>query len=398
MLNKSLPPRIMLIDMNSFFASVEQQANPCLRGIPCGVGPALHEGNCLIGTSREAKALGIKNGISTYQARKIYPGIVVLRAEPQKYREVSKQVNRIFSDYTDKVEPYSIDESFLDFRDSKDNLLHVGAEIKRRIRSEIGEWLTCSVGLAPNKFMAKLAADLKKPDGLSVIWRENLPEVYAHVKFSDLWGIGRGWTKRMERLGILSPLDLMNYPVANLMQLFGKPGFYLWQRVNGFEVEETEASIADQKSFGNSWVLNFRTTDKAKLQPVVLRLAEKAARRMRSEGFAANGIYFHLRLASHESLGSSRRLGFQIETGQELYDEAMKMWANWKFNSAVMHVAVGFISLAPKVSQLSFWDQKENRLTGVLDKINDKYGEFTVRPGLLTKTQDFAPDSIAFGK
>jgi DNA polymerase-4 len=322
----------------------------------------------------------------------------LLPAEPEKYREVHRAINKIFDSYSVSVEPYSVDESFLDFRGSKLNPLVIGAEIKQRIRQEVGEWLTCSVGIAPNKFMAKLAADLKKPDGLSVIWRENLPEIYKHKKLSDLWGIGRGWTKRLARLGIETPIQLMDYPVANLMQLFGKPGFYLWQRVNGLENEVVEADDVQQKSFGNSWVLNFRTTDREQLKPVIFRLAEKAARRMRQEGFAASSIYFHLRLANRESIGASKRLKFQVATGQELYEEALKMWETWKISSPVMHMAVGFSGLAPKVHQLSFWSQDEDHLTPALDQINDKYGEFTVRPGLIMKSSDYAPDSIAFGQ
>ena len=210
--NSNKIPKILLVDMNSFFASVEQQANPLLRGLPLGVSPRLrqgfggqasnHKNSCLIGTSKEAKAMGIKNGIPLYKARQICPQIIVIESEPEKYREVNRQINRIFSDYTQTLEPYSVDESFLDLSLSKLNPLVIGAEIKQRIKQEVGEWLTCSVGIAPNKFMAKLAADLQKPDGLSVVWRENLAEIYKHKKLSDLWGIAHGWQKRLAKLNI----------------------------------------------------------------------------------------------------------------------------------------------------------------------------------------------------
>ncbi len=435
---------ILLVDMNSFFASVEQQANPFWRGKPLGVCASLHETSCLIAASKEAKSLGIKTGTVVYKAKKICPKIILVQAEPEKYREVHRRINRIFSDYTDRVEPYSIDESFLELANTKiHNPIVIGSEIKRRIREEVGEWLTCSVGISSNKFLAKLATDYQKPDGLTIISRDQLREVYKTKQLSDLWGIGRGWTKRLTRLGIGTPEELMNYPVANLMAMFGKPGYWLWQRVQGLEKDKISISVypspsgrgwreapgegeliyvtenlpslspaatsppkgekqaeegQTQKSFGNSWVLNFRTTDKEKLKPVILRLAEKAARRMRQEKMQASSFYLFLRLVSGEHIGRSKKLVQPIETGLELFDQAALLVANWHISSPVMHIAVGFTALAPKAEQMTLFPQTKLFLTSILDSINDKYGEFTIRSGLLTRSSDFAPDSIAFGK
>jgi DNA polymerase-4 len=329
----------------------------------------------------------------------------------------------------------------LDFRFSKLNPLIVGAEIKQRIKREVGEWLTCSVGIAQNKFMAKLAADMQKPDGLSIIWRDQLAEIYKHKQLTDLWGISHGWQKRLARLNITSPLQLLDYPVQNLISLFGKPGFFLWQRVNGLEEdvivssdypsllgeggrrpgeveliyelnspspvaprhpppkgEEQMEKKQSPKSFGHSWVLNFRTTDKERLKIVILRLAEKASRRMRAAGFVALGIYLSVRLTDGDGYHRSKKLNFEIETGIQAYEQALKIWQNWEFKLPVMHVAVGFTYLSQRCRQLELFSDKYSSLTPVLDSLNDKYGEFTVRSGLLTDTKDFAPDAIAFGK
>ncbi len=415
--------------MNSFFASVEQQANPFWRGIPLAVGNSIHSTSCLIGTSKEAKKIGIETGTVVYKAQKIYPKIVVVQSDPDKYRAVNHRMNKIFQDYTDMMEPYSIDESFLDLSDSKISPLIVGAEIKQRIKEEVGEWLTCNVGIGENKFLAKLASDMQKPDGLSILWRSQLREVYKYKRLSDLWGIGRGWTKRLARLNITNPGQLLDYPVQNLISLFGKPGFEIWERVNGLEVDvissdypspltgEDVTIVTDEgeilaypspgashhplpspKSFGHSWVLNFRTTNKEKLKTVILHLAEKAARRMRSEGFVASCMYLSVMLTDGNYFHRSKKLRFQIETGLELYQEAVKIWGEWEFYLEVQHIAVGFTHLAPKVKQLPLFADKEGGLTPVLDKINDKYGEFAIRSGLLTQTQSYAPDAIAFGK
>ena len=132
--NSNKIPRILLVDMNSYFASVEQQANPHYRGKPLGVCASVHRTSCLIATSKEAKKLGIKTGTLVYKAQAVCPDIVLVQAEPEKYREVNRQINRIFGDYTHQVETYSVDESFLDFRQSQLNPVEVGAQIKRRIR------------------------------------------------------------------------------------------------------------------------------------------------------------------------------------------------------------------------------------------------------------------------
>lgn len=391
-------PKIMLVDMNSFFASVEQQANPKLRGKPLGVAASIHETSCLIATSKEAKALGLKNGVPIYKAKKVCPTIKVVESEPEKYREVNRRMNRIFADYSDRVQAYSIDESFIDLSESKTNPLLVGQQIKQRIREEVGEWLTCSVGIASNKFMAKLAADLKKPDGLSVVWRSNLPEIYRHLKFSDLWGVARGWSRRLSSLGILGPYEFLSYPVSNLLATFGKPGFYIWQRINGLEQDEVHSDEDDPKSFGHSWVLNFRTKDKSRLAPVIMRLAEKASRRMRRGGFKSRGIYLSVTDVAGNYFHVSKKLSRTINTGQQLYYEALNLWANWNFRYEIMHIAVGFGYLLHDCQQLDLFGDKTPDLVKTLDRINDRYGEFTIRSGLLAQTSDFAPDAIAFGR
>ena len=396
--NPSSIPTMMLVDMNSFFASVEQQANPRFRGRPLGVVASMHPTSCIIAASKEAKTLGITTGTLIYKAQKICPGIILTESEPMKYREVSRRVNEIFQSYTDRVEPYSIDESFLDLSQQRLNPLAVGAEIKQRIRDEVGEYLTCSVGIASNKFMGKLAADMKKPDGLTVVWREHLPQIYQRLRFTDLWGVARGWEKRLNRIGITSPLQMLNYPVSNLLAVFGKPGFYIWQRINGLEQDEVNPLEDDPKSFGHSWVLNFRTTDKSKLAVVIMRLAEKAARRMRDKGFKASGIYLSVTEASGKYFHISRKLNHPINTGQELYNHALNLWKTWQFELPIMHIATGFTRLTSDCLQLDLFGNKLPDLVAAIDQINNRYGEFTIRSGILTHTQDFAPDAIAFGK
>jgi DNA polymerase IV len=208
--------------------------------------------------------------------------------------------------------------------------------------------------------------------------------------------VARGWTNRLNRLGLVSPLEVLNYPVANMIAAFGKPGFYIWQRINGLEIDEISSNEDPPKSFGHSWVLNFRSKNKELIAPVVMRLAEKAARRMRHEDFKARGIYLSISMADGSGYHQSKKLNYEVESGTDLYQQALNMWKNWNFHSEVSHVAVGFFSLSQRSEQLQLFGQGVRDLNDSIDRINDKYGEFTIRPGLLTNTQDYAPDAIAF--
>jgi DNA polymerase-4 len=473
-------PRIMLIDMDSFFASVEQQATPSLRGKPVGVCASFHPGSCLIAASKEAKVLGIKTGTLVGEALKRCPDLNIIGADPMKYREVNHKINKIFYDYTDKVEEYSIDESFLELNlDNKylnskqflsyktlknkqdfehlnlehsdlfrisdlefrifSNTLAVAVDIKKRIKEEVGEWLTCSIGIGENKFLAKLASDMDKPDGLMVLWKDQLPLVYQNIKLRDLWGIARGWERRLASIGITSPIDLLSFPVQNLISIFGKPGYYIWQRVNGLEIDaiaparqslgdggsEAKQSLTETvwdspslspkatsppqvrenkseedqpKSFGHSWVLNFRTKNKKFLEPVVMHLAEKAARRMRKDGFVAGGFYFGIFCANGESYFKSKKINFFMNTGEGLFTQAVIFWRSWVFQSDVSKIALGFNNLKRYSCQLDLFSSREQRLTDALDAVNDRYGEFTIKSATLMHNQAYSPDAIAFGK
>ena len=171
-------PLIMHIDLNACFAHIEQQANPLLRGKPTVVAAYITPNGCVLSPSYEAKNLGIKTGMRVRDARLLCPEVVVLSPDPPKYRAVHLQFRRLFREYSPVVIPKSIDEAVLDFSGTptvrESSLVEAGYEIKRRMREEIGEWLTCNVGISTNRFLAKTAAGLHKPDGLDVITHENL--------------------------------------------------------------------------------------------------------------------------------------------------------------------------------------------------------------------------------
>ncbi|MCR4306893.1 MAG: DNA polymerase IV, partial [Candidatus Yonathbacteria bacterium] len=172
------------VDMNSYFASVEQQANPTLRGKPLGVCAYLHPYGCVIAASVEAKKLGMKVGMTMTEAKQAVPNAVFVQNDPPKYRAVTSRIFSILHAFTDRMEHYSIDEAFLDltgwYRDAAEASFALSIA-KRRITEEVGDWLRCSVGIAPTRFLAKTASDLKKPDGLTIITHDNLDDVLSRL-------------------------------------------------------------------------------------------------------------------------------------------------------------------------------------------------------------------------
>ncbi|MDD2786091.1 MAG: hypothetical protein PHS79_04350 [Patescibacteria group bacterium] len=302
------------IDMNSYFASVEQQANPHWRGCPLGVCAYLHKNGCVIAASIEAKKRGAKVGMSLEECRSVCPDMVFVQNDPPKYRAVTSRVFSLLHELTDKVEHYSIDEAFLDltgwYRDEAEAAWAL-CKTRLRIQREIGDWLKCSIGIAPSKFLAKLASDLEKPNGLVIINQENLDEVLAKLEVEDAWGIGSRIRKRLNKLGIYTLLDLKHYPVGNLMQVLGKAGWMWHERLCGHDVDRLDqAGERLPKSIGHSFCVprlgrpkasssvlirpraSARTQDQVPrtILSILLRLTERAGRRLRSFGLLTRSM------------------------------------------------------------------------------------------------------------
>lgn len=207
------PSSVMLLDINSCFATIEQQANPLLRGKPLVVAAYPTPSGCILASSVEAKKLGIKTGMRVRDGQAIYPRLIVLPCDPDKYRHVHHQLFRLLSDYTSSVTPRSIDEFALHFDPSfiaKYSLLEIATEIKSRIKTEIGDWLTVSIGIGPNRFLAKMGSNLQKPDGLVEISLNNFLLIYQKLNLTDLHGIKKHNALRLNLAGI--------YTVPNFYQ------------------------------------------------------------------------------------------------------------------------------------------------------------------------------------
>jgi DNA polymerase-4 len=224
--------KVIHIDMDQFFAAVEQRDNPELKGKPIAVGHDAERG-VVATASYEARRFGVHSAQSIQVAKRLCPQLIIVEPHFQRYKEVSAQLHEIFHDYTDLIEPISLDEAFLDVTENKKGIelgVDIAREIKQRIRETTG--LTASAGVSYCKFLAKIASDWRKPDGLTVIHPDRALDFIAQLKVEKIWGVGQKTSEKMHRMGIFTGLDLRNMSLSRLTQEFGKMGqvFYDFSR------------------------------------------------------------------------------------------------------------------------------------------------------------------------
>ena len=395
---------ILHLDMNSYFASVEQQANSFYRGKPVGVCAYLSPKGCIIASSKEAKKVGIKTGCTVKQAKELYPKVILVENEPAKYRSTTKKIFSILNDYTERIEPYSIDEAFLDLTGYIKNFQQGGKlvlEIKNRIKKEVGEWLTCSTGLSWTRFLAKFASDICDKDSYLIIdSAKKMEELFKKVELTAAWGIAENLEFRLNQLGIYNLMDLKNYSVSNLMQTLGKPGYYLWANANGIEIEgvRTQEEILP-KSIGHSYCIPKQTNDLKYLSAVLMKLCEKTGRRLRESGLEAQGICSGYSLKYGGGYFQSHKTPETLFTTEEIFQAAYNLILQNPPQSKVYMLAVSVTRLKPLAGQLNLFFKPKNRnLSLALDKINDKFGEYSVFSGRMWGMDEQAHDRIGFRK
>ncbi len=395
---------ILHIDMNSYFASVEQQANPFLRGKPVGVCAYLSPGGCVIASSVEAKAKGIKTGCTVREAQALDPNVILIENEPAKYRSTTEAVFRILAQYTDTVEPYSIDEAFLDLSGwvpDFNRAEQLGREIQHRIRREAGEWLGSSVGISWTKWLAKFASDIApKKSALTIDSRDKLAGILEGRPLQDAWGINYRMEARLNMLGIKTLADLKNFSPDRIRRALGRYGYYLWANVNGEEISAVNKGVKEPKNIGHSYCLPKKTADKEYLATVLYKLCEKTGRRLRGQDREAQNISVFLAYTRGGGAGRSRATADKMFTTEEIYAQAGRFLAETRLLMPVRMVAVSVGRLTPVSKQMSLFSDNLSvkGLSKALDRINDKYGEYTVVAGRMFGTDKIARDRIGFRK
>lgn len=407
----TLELRWLYVDFNSYFASVEQQLRPKLRDRPVAVVPVETDATCAIAASYEAKAYGVKTGTPIWEAKKICPGLVCVLARHEEYINFHHRILEEIDHHIPVEAVCSIDEvacRLMDNEISVERSTQIANNIKKGLAKNVGEYVKCSIGIAPNRYLAKIATDIQKPDGLTVLQPSDIPERLMGLKLRDLPGIGRNMEQRLFNKGISTMKALWALEPEQMRKAWGSVwGEKMWYMLRGMEVSEEETS---RHSIGHSHVLAPELRDPKKAEFVARRLTLKAASRLRRMGYYASAMGLAVRLES----------GGRVEAGMECYraqdsltflhmlDDLWKhlmkqsRGARIKKVSVVLHGLVGATELQPELfAPLPASDlrqrSKDERMSQALDTINHRFGRDSMLVGMLpSQGKTFSGTKIAF--
>jgi DNA polymerase-4 len=384
---------ILHIDFDSYFASCEQQFNPTLRDKPIGV-TAQNGRTCIIAASREAKKLGIKSPSRTWEAVQKVPTMIFVPASFEKYWQITQKFIDICKDFSPFVEIFSLDEVFMDvtqtqylFKDKYELI----EKLKDRIANEIGEYITVSVGISHNKLLAKLASGKNKPNGLFEITHKNLDDVYKDTALTDFCGIGERIAVRLRRMGLYTPFDIREIPLSRLKEEFGNfEANFLKNLAKGLD-SSTVISYALAplvKSVGRNYCLSQNEYEKRIVFQNLYELCEEIAIKLRRLKMSAKtaGIY----LGGNKSIHGRKTITEYFSSGQQIFSICNKILDENRFylneNDYIRRINVWATGLEESSNiSLSLFDKtnKQTKILETVDKINNKFGDHTIRNGFL---------------
>ncbi|MDP1526594.1 MAG: hypothetical protein Q8M20_12350 [Rhodocyclaceae bacterium] len=398
-MNESIPLRCLYVDFNSYFASVEQQLQPQLRGRPVGVLPVMAETTCCIAASYEAKAFGVKTGTLVYEARQRCPEIVFVEARPPVYIEMHHRLVATVESCTPVGQVLSIDEMSCPLSGSdqqRDKALALADQIKQTIATQVGAYLRSSIGIAPNTFLAKIASNMQKPDGCTVIEQHDLPHRLHRLELRDIHGIGRAMESRLSRYGITTVEQLCAANPAQLRTAWGSiEGERLHAKLRG---EEVLTPASRRASISHSHVLPPDLRNPQAAYSVLHRLLQKAAMRLRSDALIAGNL--HLRVTYGDANWSDdQRLDPTDDTLAFLHALAV-LWRQ-RPTTRARPTAVGVAltaldDLQNRPRSLFEHEDGHDRLNATIDAINLRYGNKSLYFGGAHRALEAAPMRIAF--
>jgi len=380
---------IFLLDYDSFFARCMQQAYPPLRGKPVGIrGPA--KGTAIIAASTEAKARGVKVGMHINEALRWCPGLEAVRADMDMYGEICTKSLRVLTSYTDKVEPFSIDEAFLDATDlvAEFGDPHMLAQhLKHELRAVLGAGITCSIGIGPNKMIAKVVSGMHKPDGITHYTAAETPTLLAQIRLSDICGIGSRVERRLNRLGIYTVERLGRFPRETLIKEFGVLGNVYWLWGQGIDLAPVTPyhAQAQEKSVGHGLTLPEAVPQRGALVGILQRLCERVGRRLRRLGLMGRTLHVWARYDGHEphdGFGGRRTLPHCTDVSQEIFQSALAFVPQPALPHPVRQLQVTMSDLRRNVLQLSLLEDRVRQRDAqrAMDQVNDRFGDFSVMP------------------
>lgn len=405
----------MHIDINSCFATLEQQANPLLRGKPIAVAAYATDYGCILAASKEAKKFGIKTGHRVKEAKLVCPHLIVIDPDPNLYRDAHVKFIDTLSEFTPYVYPKSIDEAVLDFKwqayssldtrhsplDTSQKIENIALQIKSRIKENVGEWITVSIGIAPNRFWAKTGANLIKPDGLVVMTHQTAEKIYSQMELLDINGINVKNEARLKNAGIFTPLQFAQSSLQKLThEVFQSQanGHHWYTRLRGYETDSVEFAT---KSIGHSYALQKKTNQLHELERLFMKLCEKTGARLRRKELQSHGLYLSLNYLDHTYVHHSHKFHSPLYSTWEIFKHTKNLLHQLHTGATVTHIAMGVFNLAsiyPQQPSLFEETRKKNQLALALDEVNNRYGTFTITPATMFDMHGTILDRIAFGK
>ncbi len=379
---------ILHVDMDAFYASVEERENPALVGRPLIVGGTPQGRGVVAAANYVVRQFGVHSAMPTATALRLCPDAIVLPCRMEFYAEVSRTIRDIFFDYTPLVEPLSLDEAFLDVTGCRGlfgTAEKIARTLKDRIRHETG--LVASVGVAPNKFLAKIASDLDKPDGLVIVDPERITEFLDPLPIGRLWGVGRVTGGVFEQLGVATIGDLRRLPPERLEQQFGRQREHFLRLANGID-ERSVVPDREARSISHETTFPTDITDRDVLRAWLLELTEHVARRVRRQRHRGRTVTLKLRYADFRTITRAKSLpqpsdvtGEMWQVAAELLDEALK-----SRKAPVRLIGVGMSGFAgDQVTQRTLFETDEHRtrqkLDSVTDAVREKFGNSALSRG-----------------
>ncbi|PID23542.1 DNA polymerase IV [Sporosarcina sp. P7] len=386
----SNPRVIMHLDMNSFFASVEQAANPLLKGIPLAVaGNPKERRGILVTCSYEARAFGVYTTMTVGEAKRLCPHLTIVPPRHDLYRQMSNSVFDILRSYTEWVEPVSIDEAYIDTTDigGLTRAYDLAREIQMRILAELD--LPCSIGIAPNKFLAKTASDFKKPMGITILRKREVPNMLWPLPVIEMHGIGKRTEEKLHSKAIKTIGDLATAEKITLEALLGKNGLRLKQRANGIDTRPVDPESAEErKSIGSSTTLPVDLTELEDCIPIFERLAKRVAARLETKRLAGMTISIQMRYADWQNTTRSRTLQQAIYLEEDITEVAIQLFQqHWDYEPIrLLGITVAnVIERSEMVKQLTFdnfeQQQKEYEMDQLMSSLTQRFGDGIIKKG-----------------
>ncbi len=398
---------ILHVDMNSFYASVEQAYNPELKDKPIAIaGDPKQRRGIIVTSSYEARAKGIYTTMNVGEALRKCPGLILLPPDFPKYRLASKAMFSILREYTDLVEPVSIDEGYMDIsaKSKERHPIEIAKEIQLRIQNELD--LPCSIGVAPNKFLAKTASDMKKPMGITILRKRDVPSILWPLPVIEMHGIGESTAKKLQTIKINTIGDLAQSNEGLLKEALGKNGIRLRERANGIDFREVDPdSIYETKSVGNSTTLPFDETDIDKLTDTFQMLSAKVAERLEVKKLCGSTVSIQIRDADWHNSSRSKTLQNDIYLKDDIFEEAIKLFHKGWDGSPIRLLGVTVSNVRDRknsAQQLSFDNYekfaKQEPIYELIDEIEKKFGKGLIQKGIEIDKKTTYASKTSFSK